>query len=185
VIIDAPAVPGQLIEAARGTEVQAVLLTHGHGDHVAGLREILAAFDVPVGIAGADAGQISLLGVTPSIDVSDGAVITAGDVRLTAMHTPGHTAGSTGFLLPASGNRAAILFGGDTLFPGGPGGTRSPEDFTEIVASINERLLTLPADTEVWPGHGDTTTIGEASREYQAFAARPHEAGLHGTVTWE
>ena len=185
VIIDAPADPGRLIAAARGTEVRALLLTHGHGDHVAGLDEVRSAFDVPAGIGQADADALLDAGVALAMDVSDGRAVPFGDLHLAAFHVPGHTAGSTAFLLPADTGRPGFLFAGDALFPGGPGRTWSPESFEEILRSIRERLLTLPDDTRVWPGHGDGTTIGEARAEHAAFAGRPHRPGLFGEVRWD
>ena len=155
VIIDAPAEPGQLIAAARATNVTALLLTHGHGDHVAGLDQVLSEFDVPLGIGRADQDALPAATPMPTLNVSDGSVVSIGDLHLTAMHVPGHTAGSTAFLLPASGDRPAVLFAGDTLFPGGPGSTKSAESFEHIIESIRDRMLTLPDDTLVWPGHGD------------------------------
>ena len=185
VIIDAPAAPGTLIAAARATEVEALLLTHGHADHLAGLDEVLAALPVPVGIGRADADALLLAGATADMDVSDGSAVRFGHLQLTAIHVPGHTAGSTAFLLPADGGRPPVLFAGDTLFLGGPGRTWSPEGFEQIVESIRERLLTLPDDTRVWPGHGDGTTIGEARREHAAFAGEPRPPGLFGQVRWD
>jgi len=184
-IIDAPADPGRMIEAARQTDVQALLLTHGHADHLAGLSEVLSAFDVPVGIGDADRDQLLAAGVTPQVDIADGMVFRFGDPRLMAIHVPGHTAGSTAFLLPPSGARPGLLFGGDTLFPGGPGGTRSPEDFEQIIQSIRERLFALPNDTIVLPGHGASTIIEEAIAEYTVFESLHHRHGLFGTVTWD
>jgi glyoxylase-like metal-dependent hydrolase (beta-lactamase superfamily II) len=185
VIIDAPAGPGSLIEAARGTLIQALLITHGHGDHLAGLDELLSAFDVPVGIGDADRDALLHAGVTPQVDVSDGTVFRFGDPRLMSIHVPGHTPGSTAFLLPPSGARSGALFGGDTLFPGGPGTTGSPEDFQQIIKSIRERLFTLPNDTVVLTGHGESTTIEEAIAEYTVFESRPHRHDLFGTLTWD
>jgi len=185
VIIDAPAAPGTLIAAARVTEVQALLLTHGHADHVAGLGEVLSALAVPVGIGCAEADALLHAGATAGVDVSDGSAVRFGRLQLTAIHVPGHTAGSTAFLLPADDGRPPVLFAGDTLFPGGPGRTWSPEGFERIVESIRERLLALPDDTRTWPGHGDGATIGEARREHEAFARRPHPPGLFGEVRWD
>ncbi len=90
----------------------------------------------------------------------------------------GHTAGSTSFLI------GKHLFSGDTLFPGGPGKSRSPEAFRQEIDSITKKLLVLPDDTAVYPGHGDDTTIGQARQEYQVFAAKQHPADLCGDVTW-
>ena len=183
--IDAPAAPGRLISTARSSEVEAVLLTHGHGDHVAGLEEVLSAFDVPVRIARLGGDAPLHPGAATAMDLADGGSVTFGDLQLSTIHVPGHTAESTAFLLPASGGRPGFLFAGDTLFQGGPGRTWSPEDFKEIVNSIRERLLTLPADTRVWPGHGDGATIGEAKREYAVFAGAPHRPDLFGQVRWD
>jgi glyoxylase-like metal-dependent hydrolase (beta-lactamase superfamily II) len=84
-------------------------------------------------------------------------VIKVGDLRLHTMHTPGHTPGSTCFLLEGH----PVLFSGDTLFPGGAGNT-SFEDasFEQIIGSIDTRLFPLAVDTLVMPGHGLDTTIG-------------------------
>ena len=76
------------------------------------------------------------------------------------------------------------LMSGDVLFPGGPGRTQNPADFRQTVESITTKLLTLPDNIEVFPGHGDGTTIARSKREYAAFAARQHAADLCGDVTW-
>src|SRR3546814_2925048 len=88
--------------------------------------------------------------------------VCASDLRLHTIHSPGHTPGSMSFRLEG----APILFSGDTLFPGGPGNTSfDGGDFDTIIASLDRRLFTLPAETIVLPGHGDDTSIG---------AERPH-----------
>ena len=85
-------------------------------------------------------------------------VYAVGDLRLRTIHTPGHTPGSTCFVLEGH----PVLFSGDTLFPGGPGNTfGSSEAFAQIVQSIDRRLLTLPSEMIVMPGHGLDTTVGE------------------------
>jgi glyoxylase-like metal-dependent hydrolase (beta-lactamase superfamily II) len=77
-----------------------------------------------------------------------------------------------------------FLFSGDTLFPGGPGRTNTPEDLQQSIASITSVLFALPDSTEVLPGHGEGTTIGAAKDEYAVFAAKEHPAALCGDVTW-
>ncbi|MFJ5696445.1 MBL fold metallo-hydrolase, partial [Arthrobacter sp. NPDC093125] len=94
-------------------------------------------------------------------ELADGDVFEVGGATLEAIHTPGHSPGSTCFYLASEGT----VFTGDTLFNGGPGATgRSYSDYPTILTSIRERLLPLPAETVVRTGHGDNTTIG-AERE--------------------
>jgi glyoxylase-like metal-dependent hydrolase (beta-lactamase superfamily II) len=108
----------------------------------------------------------------PSYDfvIDDGAVIEVGRLRLKAIATPGHTAGSMCFQVDGS----PIVFSGDTLFPGGPGATSSPgADFPTIIGSIEERLFSpLPGETLVLPGHGADTTIGAERPHLQEWADR-------------
>ena len=76
------------------------------------------------------------------------------------------------------------LFSGDTLFPGGPGKTPTPEALRQVIDSITGRLFTLPDETAVYPGHGADTTIAAAKEEYADFASRPHAPDLCGDVLW-
>jgi glyoxylase-like metal-dependent hydrolase (beta-lactamase superfamily II) len=99
------------------------------------------------------------------------------------LHTPGHTPGSICLLAPASGHN--VLISGDTLFPGGPGRSDSNAALNEMIASIASRLLPLPENTVVMPGHGDDTTIAASKREYEVFASKEHPADLRGDVLWE
>lgn len=180
-IIDTPGDPVELIAAASRTDVTAILITHNHWDHLEGFKTVVERFPVPVGIGGDDAHEVEKLGVSPSLDVSDGDIIACGGLSLRAIHTPGHTPGSTCYFLEGSGTH---LFSGDTLFPGGPGRTSSPDNLKQIVESISSRLLVLPDNTAVRPGHGADTTVREARREYQAFASKSHPPELCGDVTW-
>jgi glyoxylase-like metal-dependent hydrolase (beta-lactamase superfamily II) len=99
-------------------------------------------------------------------------------LRFRVISVPGHTPGSTTFV---SGKHAFV---GDTLFPGGPGASRSNDLLREEVASITTQLYVLPDDTAVWPGHGAGTTIGASKAEYAVFAARPWNPELKGDVNW-
>ncbi len=118
---------------------------------------------------------------TENIDLplADGAANPVGGLTIQAIHTPGHTPGSTCFLV------SRHLISGDTLFPGGPGRTDNPADLQEIIRSITERLYVLPDETLVLPGHGDDTTIARSKEEYTAFSSRPHSAELSGDVLWQ
>jgi glyoxylase-like metal-dependent hydrolase (beta-lactamase superfamily II) len=96
-------------------------------------------------------------------------VIAVGDLRLRTIHNPGHTAGSTSFLLEGQ----PIVFTGDTLFPGGPGNTSLPGgNFEQIIESIDRRLFTLPTELRVLPGHGLDTTIGTERPHLQEWVDR-------------
>jgi glyoxylase-like metal-dependent hydrolase (beta-lactamase superfamily II) len=175
VIIDAPAEPRKLLREAKGLTVKALLITHAHRDHLLGLAEMERRTGAPLA---AHPLEVERLPRSPDILLRDGDTLEVGKVRLQVLHTPGHTPGAVCFLT------GRHLFSGDTLFPGGPGKTRTPEAFRQIVESITTRLLPLPEDTIVYPGHGDETTIGRAREEYNAFASRPHPPDLCGDVEW-
>jgi glyoxylase-like metal-dependent hydrolase (beta-lactamase superfamily II) len=94
------------------------------------------------------------------------------------LHTPGHSPGSICFL---TGN---ILLAGDTIFPGGPGKTGSPDDFREIIHSLEQKIFVLPDDTKIFPGHGEPTTVKDAKQEYAVFSGKSHNPDLYGDVLW-
>ncbi|MBI2856204.1 MAG: MBL fold metallo-hydrolase [Chloroflexi bacterium] len=175
IIIDAPMGPGELLQDAKNTQVNAILITHNHQDHLAGLKEIKEATGAPVGIHGEDAGALQ---ERPGFLVKDGDTIRAGSVELRAIHTPGHTPGSVCYIT------GKHLFSGDTLFPGGPGRSNSPQTLQQTIESITGKLYPHPDDTHVLPGHGADTTLGVSKEEYSVFAQKSHPPDLHGDVLW-
>jgi glyoxylase-like metal-dependent hydrolase (beta-lactamase superfamily II) len=175
VIIDTPAEPEKLLSEIGDVQIKAILITHGHQDHLLGFEEITRQVHALVGVGEAD---VELLPTHPGIALKDGSTLTIGTKTIQALSTPGHTPGSTCFLI------GKHLFSGDTLFPGGPGKSRNPEAFKQEIDSITNKLLVLPDDTAVYPGHGDDTTIGQARQEYQVFASKQHPDDLCGEVTW-
>ena len=175
IVVDMPAGSEAIIEAARDYRVQAIVLTHTHPDHWLDYDLVKAALGAPVLCHPAERIMPAEKSDGP---LADGEEIAAGGVSVRCVHTPGHTPGSTCFLA------GRYLFSGDTLFPGGPGRTQTPDDLRQTIASITERLYSLPDETLVLPGHGADTTIGESRREYAAFASREHPADLCGDVTW-
>jgi glyoxylase-like metal-dependent hydrolase (beta-lactamase superfamily II) len=160
---------------AEGLQIKYIINTHGHPDHVCGNGPLKEATGASIVMHEADAKffaqadtkeYFSMLGLpeSPPPDklVQDGDVLKIGKIKLKVIYTPGHTPG--GICLYNSPN----VFTGDTLFVGGVGRTDFPGGSTELLQrSIQERLLTLPEDTVVWPGHGyggDSSTIGTEKR---------------------
>ena len=163
-LIDAANEHDKLLDLCRSLGVRSVIETHGHWDHIQAVPQLRDA-GYQVHVTAEDAEML------PSYDqlLEDDSVITVGRLRLRTILTPGHTPGSICFALEGS----PILFSGDTLFPGGPGATHFPGgDFPTIIRSIEDRLLTLPAETLVLPGHGDDTAIGTERPHLQEWIDR-------------
>ena len=175
VVVDAPGEVDLVLAQLNKTSPQYILMTHNHFDHIGGLVELKSALDVPLAAHLADASDLPL---KPDSLLDDGDEISMGAMKIRVLHTPGHTPGSLCFLV---GN---YLLAGDTLFPGGPGRTQSPQEFRQIIQSITEKLFGLPDETEVYPGHGEATTIKEAKQQYEVFSARPRHPNLCGDVVW-
>lgn len=174
-IIDAPAEPEKILAAARDTRVRYIFITHNHRDHTGALVELAQATGAKVGAHRDDAAKLPC---KPDLYLDNEDRLYVGKVPLKVLHTPGHTPGSVCLVT------GAYLFTGDTLFPGGPGRSASPEALKQEIDSIRSKLLLLDPETHVYPGHGVGTTIRTAREEHAAFAARPHPADLHGDVLW-
>jgi len=177
IVIDAAHDARVIADAVGSRRVLANVLTHAHDDHIDAAGDLYDRLH-----DGQGPGAIwlnpgdrmlwhALYIVEPDRDLGDGTEFTVGDVTMTSLHTPGHTPGSTCLYVPQLG----VLFSGDTLFQGGPGATgRSYSDFPTIVASIRDRLLTLPGETVVHTGHGDDTTIGAEAPHLDEWIIRGH-----------
>jgi glyoxylase-like metal-dependent hydrolase (beta-lactamase superfamily II) len=161
--------------SASGVDVQYIIATHGHPDHVCGNRALKDATGADIIMHRADeeffgqpdvSSYFSMLGLEPSppadVVVEDGDIISIGEQELQVIHTPGHTPGGICLL------NGKNLVTGDTLFVGGLGRTDFPGgSHPELMNSIRTRLLVLPDDTVIWPGHGyggHQSTIGEEKR---------------------
>ena len=175
VIIDTPAEPEKLLNEIGDLKIKAILIAHGHQDHLLGFTEITNTVAVPVAVG---EGDVEMLPAPPSMILDDGDVIEIGNHTIKALSTPGHTNGSTCYLI------GQHLFSGDTLFPGGPGKSRTPEALKLELESITQKLLVLDEGTAVYPGHGDATTIKDAKLQYEIFASKPHSDDLCGDVAW-
>jgi hydroxyacylglutathione hydrolase len=175
VVVDAPADAGKILDLLKGTRPKYILMTHNHMDHTGALAELKSTLDLPVA---AHADDASGLPVPADQLLSDGDVISFGDIKLSVLHTPGHTPGSICFLT------GSYLIAGDTLFPDGPGRTGSPADFKKILDSLTGKIFGLPDDTQVFSGHGNSTILVKERQAFEAFSARSHEANLCGDVLW-
>ncbi len=164
-LIDAADESERLIRLADVLGVVDVLETHGHHDHVGAIPGLRASGRVVWG----HPEDVTLF---PALDryLAHDQVIEVGELRVRVIHTPGHTPGSTCFLVEGS----PLLFSGDTLFPGGPGATAfEGGDFPTIIASIEQRLFhRLADDVLVLPGHGAPTTIGAERAHLDDWIAR-------------
>lgn len=182
---DAPVLLGALREA--GSSLAAVLLTHGHLDHISALPALLAAAPAPVRVAAADAAwcfseRNSLYPYEPVLappaslaaDLADGVELRFGEAVFRVLATPGHSPGSVCFLLEGAPGDPAALFAGDTLFAGSIGRTDFEGGNDAAMAASLRRLAELPPETRVLPGHGPATTIALERRRnpYLAVACR-------------
>jgi glyoxylase-like metal-dependent hydrolase (beta-lactamase superfamily II) len=173
IVIDAAHDADAIADAVGDRTLRAIVCTHAHNDHVDAAPALAERTGAPILLHPDD---LPLWKQThpehaPDAELADGQVISVAGVDLTALHTPGHAPGAVCLYAPALGT----VFTGDTLFAGGPGATgRSFSHFPTIIDSIRTKVLTLPADTVVRTGHGDSTTIGAEAPQLQEWIDRGH-----------
>ena len=172
IIVDAAHQPDVILDAVAGREVQAIVCTHAHNDHVNAVADLVAATGAPVYLHPADTMLWDVVNAGVEFrPLADGDRLAVAGADVEVIHTPGHSPGGVCLSVPSLG----VLLSGDTLFCGGPGATgRSYSDFSTILDSIRTRLLTLPSDTRVLTGHGDETVIGVEAAAYDEWVARGH-----------
>ncbi len=174
VVIDAAHDHRPIVDAVGGRRVTAIVLTHGHNDHINAAVDLRSAVDAPILLHDADTMLWEAVYGDDEYDRSlePGSTIAVAEHELGVVHTPGHSPGCCCLHDVTNG----VVLTGDTLFCGGPGATgRSYSDEPTILRSIRDRLLTLPDHTVVHTGHGDSTTIGD---ERERVLARAAELGI-------
>lgn len=170
-LIDPAACPPELVTHIRqkGLHVQAILLTHGHFDHIMGIDGFLKEFPVPVYAHEEEKALLNDAELNASAEYSagytfsgaeyvrDGQILELAGIEIQVLYTPGHTIGGCCYYIQEEG----VLFSGDTLFYGSTGRTDFPTGSqSRLIRSIREKLLVLPDETKVYPGHMSETSIG-------------------------
>lgn len=175
VLVDAPAEAAEILKRLKKTNPKYILITHNHMDHLGALSELKSKLRIPIVVHPLDAKRLPS---PPEILLDEGDMVSFGNIRLRVLHTPGHTPGSLCFLT------GKYLISGDTIFPGGPGKTKSPADLKQIIESITRKIFVLPDDTQIYPGHGNSTILRKEKVEFAIFSSRPHDPNLCGDVLW-
>jgi glyoxylase-like metal-dependent hydrolase (beta-lactamase superfamily II) len=168
-LVDAANEPTRLLDLVGDAPLRTVVTTHRHGDHWQGLADVVAATGARTVAHPADAAALP---VPVDTTVSHGDTVRVGEVELAVIHLRGHTPGSVALRYDDPGG-SPHLFTGDSLFPGGPGRTTNPTDFTSLMDDLEERVFgRLPDQTWVYPGHGNDTTLGTERPHLGEWRAR-------------
>ncbi len=170
IVIDPGEDAAGVLERVGDREILAVICTHGHPSHVAAAVDVAERDEAPVALHPADRlhWRLAHAVADPEIDMADGGLFDVADVQLEVIHTPGHTHGSVSLYCEG----LEVVFTGDALLASGPGPHDGEfPDFPAQLTAIGERLLSLPAQTRVLPGHGEESTVRVAEKKFDSWVA--------------
>lgn len=168
-LIDCTEDSEKMMNFIKGADLEYILLTHGHFDHIGAANEVREHYGIKI-YASCDEEKLLAsparnlsnaygmsLRVTADVLHNDGDILELAGLKIKAIHTPGHTAGGTCYYIESD----KTLMSGDTLFAGSVGRTDYPTaSSAAMMESLHDKLCMLPDDTDVYPGHGEFTTIG-------------------------
>ncbi|MEV0035438.1 MBL fold metallo-hydrolase [Streptomyces sp. NPDC056909] len=168
-LIDAANDAATLLTLIGDDGIASVVTTHRHGDHWQALAEVVAATGARTYAGRYDAEGIP---VPTDVPVEDGDTVTVGEIGLTALRLVGHTPGSIALVYDDPHGHPHV-FTGDCLFPGGPGRTTTPAEFTSLMDGLEAKVFgALPDETWIYPGHGNDSTLGDERPQLAAWRAR-------------
>ncbi len=177
-LIDPGAEPNVLQHMLMGTHPRAIVLTHGHPDHIGALDTMKRKLKVPVLAHRNGTGRGGLIGVDQWVDEGERLMLGKHVVRV--IHTPGHTDDQICLDVMAS----PIILVGDTIFEGGPGHTASVADFRQTIKTLERTVLGWPNETVCYPGHGPSFCLGDRRNAIERFLENEH-GDFYGDATWE
>ncbi|MBN1450227.1 MAG: MBL fold metallo-hydrolase [Anaerolineales bacterium] len=180
VLIDPGEEADKILAWVEHVDVERILLTHGHFDHVGALEAVREALDVPVGIHPAD--QVHF-GLDADFDLKHGDIIPVGVSHLQVVFIPGHTPGSVAFILAEEEGFSWVVVG-DAIFPGGPGKTVDNAALQTLLDALQREVFVWEDIVQLYPGHGDATTVGVERPDFEAFVAKDLPPELFGDVSW-
>jgi len=175
-IVDPGADVEKLLSKAKRTNIEMILITHGHEDHVGALAELKKRISKPVYISREDG---DLFDIEYDIALFNNQQLVLGNTKIQVIHTPGHTPGMMCFAI--GDNRILV---GDTIFVGGPGKTWSSEDFSTTMNTMKSIVFEWPDETIFYPGHGPEGRIGLERPSFMRFLDQGWDGDCYGDITW-